>query len=46
MSYSSTSSVAMAQHPDDDEVDQLLRAVMPHAPEFLHHVLALEGMSL
>ena len=34
----------MAQH--SDEVDRLLRAVMPQAPEFLHHVFALEGKSL
>lgn len=33
----------MAQH--SDEVDQLLRAVMPQAPEVLHHVFALEGKS-
>lgn len=34
----------MAQH--SDEVDQLLRAIMPQAPEVLHHVFALEGKSL
>ena len=31
---------------DPDEVDRLLRAIMPHAPEVLHHVFALEGRSL
>ena len=40
----STSLAIMAQH--SDEVDQLLRAVMPQAPEVLHHVFALEGKSL
>ena len=34
----------MAQR--SDEVDQLLRSVMPQAPEVLHHVFALEGKSL
>ena len=33
----------MAQH--SDEVDRLLRTIMPHAPEVLHHVFALEGKS-
>ncbi|CAD6588408.1 MAG: hypothetical protein ASARMPREDX12_003321 [Alectoria sarmentosa] len=31
----------MGQH--SDEVDQLLRAVLPQAPEVLHHVFSLEG---
>ena len=33
----------MAQH--SDEVDRLLRTVMPQAPEVLHHIFALEGKS-
>ena len=43
-SHRSESSAAMAQH--SDEVDRLLRAVMPQAPDILHHVFALEGKSL
>ena len=34
----------MAQH--SDAVDRLLRAVLPQAPEVLHHVFALEGKAL
>ena len=34
----------MGQH--SDEVDRLLRAVIPQAPEVLHHVFALEGKAL
>ena len=41
VSNSLTSSAAMGQH--SDEVDQLLRAVLPQAPEVLHHVFSLEG---
>lgn len=44
VSNSLLSSAAMGQH--SDEVDQLLRAVMPQAPEVLHHVFSLEGKSL
>lgn len=40
----SSTSAAMAQH--SDEVDRLLRAIMPQAPEVLHHVFALEGKSI
>ena len=43
-SHRSVSPAAMAQN--SDEVDRLLRAVMPQAPEVLHHVFALEGKSL